>query len=163
LVKSIKALMQEGIVVMPGVFNGITARLAEGAGFEALYISGAGLSNGVAAMPDIGLLTMTEVLTEARYIIEAVDIPAIVDGDTGFGETVNVMRMVEGLEKMGAGGMHIEDQEIPKKCGHLSGKRLVEPEDMARKVASAVEAREDSDFLIIARTDGGDRKGQPVP
>ena len=138
---------------MPGAFNGISAKLVEKAGFKALYISGAGLVNGVAAMPDVGLLTMSEVETQASYIINAVNIPCIVDGDTGFGETVNVMRMVKGLEGIGAAGVHIEDQELPKKCGHLSGKKLVSPQAMAEKIASAVEARKDPDFIVIARTD----------
>lgn len=149
----IKQLMSEGIVVLPGAFNAISAKLVEKAGFKALYISGAGLANGVAAMPDIGLFTMTEVQAQAGYIINAVNIPCIVDGDTGFGEAVNVMRMVKGLEAIGAAGVHIEDQELPKKCGHLSGKRLVTPDVMAEKIASAVEARKDPNFLIIARTD----------
>ena len=151
--KTIKKLMEEGIVVLPGAFNGISAKLVEKAGFKALYISGAGLVNGVAAMPDVGLLTMSEVQTQASYIVNAVNIPCIVDGDTGFGETVNVMRMVKGLEDIGAAGVHIEDQELPKKCGHLSGKKLVSPQAMAQKIASAVEARKDPDFIIIARTD----------
>ena len=149
----IKELMGEGIVVLPGAFNGISAKLVEKAGFKAFYISGAGLVNGVAAMPDVGLLTMSEVQTQAGYIINAVNVPCIVDGDTGFGETVNVMRMVKGLEDIGAAGVHIEDQELPKKCGHLSGKKLVSPQAMAQKIASAVEARKDPDFIIIARTD----------
>ena len=151
--KTIKQLMSEGIVVLPGAFNGISAKLVEKAGFKALYISGAGLATGVAAMPDIGLLTMTEVQTQAGYIINAVNIPCIVDGDTGFGESLNVMRMIKGLEDMGAAGVHIEDQELPKKCGHLSGKKLVSPQAMAEKITSAVEARENLDFLVIARTD----------
>jgi len=151
--KKIKELMEEGIVVMPGAFNAISARLIEKAGFKSLYISGAGLANGVAAMPDIGLLTMTEVLTQSKYIIDAVDIPCIIDGDTGFGEAINVMRMIKEMEGLGAGGVHIEDQEMPKKCGHLEGKKLVPPEAMAMKIAAAVEARTDPDFLIIARTD----------
>lgn len=138
---------------MPGAFNGISAKLIENAGFKALYISGAGLANGVAALPDIGLLTMTEVQTQAAYITNAVNIPCIIDGDTGFGETVNVMRMVKGLEGIGAAGVHIEDQELPKKCGHLSGKKLVNSRIMAEKVTSACKARKDQDFLIIARTD----------
>ena len=138
---------------MPGAFNGISAKLIEKAGFEAIYISGAGLANGVAAMPDIGLLTMNEVQTQAGYIVNAVNIPCIVDGDTGFGEVVNVVRMVKGFENMGAAGVHIEDQELPKKCGHLSGKILVSSRTMAEKIAAAVEARKDPDFLIIARTD----------
>ncbi|MFQ5712991.1 MAG: methylisocitrate lyase [Candidatus Scalinduaceae bacterium] len=150
---NIKDLMKDGIVVMPGAFNAISARLVEKAGFNALYISGAGLANGVAAMPDIGLLTMTEVLTQSKYIIDAVDIPCIIDGDTGFGEAINVMMMIKEMESLGAGGVHIEDQETPKKCGHLAGKSLVSPEAMAVKIAAAVEARTDPDFLIVARTD----------
>ncbi len=138
---------------MPGAFNAISARLVERAGFKAFYISGGGLANGVAAMPDLGLLTMTEVLTQSKYIIDAVDIPCTIDGDTGFGEAINVMMMIKEMEGLGAGGVHIEDQEMPKKCGHLAGKRLVSPEAMAVKIAAAVEARTDPDFLIIARTD----------
>ena len=149
----IKDLMKDGIVVMPGAFNAISAKLVERAGFKAVYISGAGLANGVAAMPDIGLLTMTEVLTQSKYIIDAVDIPCIIDGDTGFGEAINVMMMIKEMEGLGAGGVHIEDQEMPKKCGHLAGKGLVSPEAMAVKITAAVEARTDHDFLIIARTD----------
>ena len=151
--ENIKELMKEGIVVMPGAFNAISARLVEKAGFKALYVSGAGLANGVAAMPDIGLLTMTEVLAQAKYITDSVNIPCIVDGDTGFGEAVNVMRMIKEFESIGVSGVHIEDQEMPKKCGHLSGKRLVPPAAMVEKIATAVEARKDPDFLIIARTD----------
>jgi len=151
--KKIKELIKENLVVMPGAFNAISARLVEKAGFKALYISGAGLANGVAAMPDLGLLTMTEVLTQSKYIIDAVDIPCIIDGDTGFGEAINVMMMVKEMESLGAGGVHIEDQEMPKKCGHLAGKSLVSPEAMAVKIAAAVEARTDPDFLIVARTD----------
>ncbi len=150
---NIKELMKDGIVVMPGAFNAIAARLVEKAGFNALYISGAGLANGVAALPDIGLLTMTEVLTQSKYIIDAVDIPCIIDGDTGFGEAINVMMMIKEMESLSAVGVHIEDQEMPKKCGHLAGKRLVPPEAMAVKIAAAVEARTEPDFLILARTD----------
>lgn len=157
--KKIKNLMREGIVVMPGAFNGISAKLIEDAGFNAIYISGAGLVNGVAAMPDIGLLTLTEVLTQAEYIVNSVNIPCIIDGDTGFGEAVNVMRMVKGLEKIGIAGVHIEDQELPKKCGHLSGKRLVSTQTMVEKISAAVEARKDHNFLIIARTDAREVEG----
>jgi len=151
--EKIKELIKENIVVMPGAFNAISAKLVEKAGFKAVYISGGGLANGVAAMPDLGLLTMTEVLTQSKYIIDAVDIPCIIDGDTGFGEAINVMMMIKEMESLGAGGVHIEDQEMPKKCGHLAGKSLVSPEAMAVKIAAAVEARTDPDFLIIARTD----------
>ena len=149
----IKDLIKKGIVVMPGVFNGISAKLAEQAGFDALYISGAGLVNGVAAMPDIGLLTMTEIQTQASYIVNSANAPCIIDGDTGFGEAVNVIRMINTFESIGLAGVHIEDQELPKKCGHLSGKKLVSPQAMVEKIAAAIEARKDPDFLIIARTD----------
>lgn len=151
--KKLKDLINEGIVVMPGAFNGITAKLVEDAGFDALYISGAGLINGVAALPDVGLLTLTEMKHEAEYIVNAVNIPCLIDGDTGFGETVNVMRMVNSLEGIGISGVHIEDQELPKKCGHLSGKRLVSAKCMAEKISAATEARKNPDFQIIARTD----------
>lgn len=156
---NLKGMMQEGIVVMPGVYDGIIAKLAADLGFIALYISGAGLANGVAALPDVGLLTMTEVLTQAKYIVDAVKIPCIVDGETGFGEAGNVMRLIRELEGIGAAGVHIEDQEMPKKCGHLTGKRLVLPEAMAEKIASAVETRKDPELLIIARTDAREVEG----
>ena len=138
---------------MPGAFNGIIAKLIEETGFKALYISGAGLANGVAALPDTGLLTMTEVLSQAGFITRAVKIPCIVDGDTGFGEPLNVIRMVEGMESIGAAGVHIEDQQFPKKCGHLPGKELVSHEKMVEKITAAVEAKQDPDFMVIARTD----------
>lgn len=150
---NIKEQMKDHIVVMPGVFNAISAMIARDAGFDALYISGAGIANSVAGVPDIGLMTLTEVETQSRYIVDAVDIPCIIDGDTGFGEVVNVMRMVRTLEKAGLAGVHIEDQEMPKRCGHLSGKRIVSARVMTEKIAAAVEARRDPDFLIIARTD----------
>ncbi len=146
-------------MVMPGAFNGLTAKLAENAGFKGLYISGAGLANGVAAMPDTGLLTMTEVLTQSAYITRAVDIPCIVDGDTGFGGPLNVIRLVEDLQNIGAAGVHIEDQMMPKKCGHLSGKSLIEPEAMKEKIIAAAEAKKDPDFLVIARTDARASEG----
>lgn len=150
---NIKEQMKDHIVVMPGVFNAISAMIARDAGFDALYISGAGIANSVAGVPDIGLMTLTEVETQSRYIVDAVDIPCIIDGDTGFGEVVNVMRMVRTLEKAGLAGVHIEDQELPKRCGHLSGKRIVSARVMTEKIAAAVEARRDPNFLIIARTD----------
>ncbi len=151
--KKIRELIDEGIVAMPGAFNAITAKLVEEAGFGACYISGAGLVNGVAGMPDIGLLTLTEVQAQAEYIADAINIPCVIDGDTGFGEAVNVTRMVKGFERAGIAGVHIEDQIMPKKCGHLSGKTLVSAKEMADKVDAAVDARKDPDFFIIARTD----------
>jgi methylisocitrate lyase len=151
--RRLRELMAAGTVVAPGAFNAVTAMAAERIGFEAVYISGAGLADGVAGFPDIGLLTLTEVVQQARYIADAVAVPAICDADTGFGEVVNVRRTVREFEQAGIAGIHLEDQESPKRCGHLAGKRLIEPAEMARKIAAAVEARRDPDFLLIARTD----------
>jgi methylisocitrate lyase len=151
--RRLRDLIADGTVVAPGAFNAVTAMAAERSGFEAVYISGAGLADGVAGFPDIGLLTLIEVVQQARYIADAVAVPAICDADTGFGEVVNVRRTVHEFEQAGIAGIHLEDQESPKRCGHLAGKRLIEPAEMARKIAAAVEARRDPDFLLIARTD----------
>src|SRR5882762_4285963 len=140
-------------VMMPGVPNAAVARQVERAGFEAVYISGAGMANSTAGVPDIGLLTLTEVAQLAGYIANAIDIPAIVDADTGFGGAENVARTIRELEGAGLAGCHIEDQEFPKRCGHLVGKSLVDLEEMVGKIKAAVAARRDSDFMIIARTD----------
>ena len=139
--------------MMPGVPNAAIARQVEQAGFDALYISGAGLSNATGGVPDIGLLTLTEVARLAGYITAAVHIPAIVDADTGFGGGPNVARTIQELEAAGLAGCHIEDQEFPKRCGHLAGKSLVPTEEMVGKIEAAVAARKDPDFMIIARTD----------
>jgi methylisocitrate lyase len=140
-------------VVMPGAFNAATARLVERAGFPAVYISGAGLAAATAGVPDIGLLTLTEVAQLAGYIAGAVRIPALVDADTGFGGVENVARAVREFERAGLAGLHLEDQTFPKRCGHLAGKALVSPEEMVEKIRAAVSARRDPDFLIVARTD----------
>jgi methylisocitrate lyase len=123
------------------------------AGFDAVYISGAGMANATAGVPDIGLLCMTEVVRLAGYVANAVTIPAIVDADTGFGGAENVERTVRELEKAGLAGCHIEDQEFPKRCGHLAGKSVVDVDEMAGRITAAVKARRDEDFMIIARTD----------
>src|SRR6266576_1854116 len=115
----LRRAIRNGCVVMPGAFNAATARLAERAGFPAVYISGAGLANATAGVPDIGLLTLTEVAQLAGYIAKAVTIPALVDADTGFGGVENVARTIRELERAGLAGCHIEDQEFPKRCGHL--------------------------------------------
>jgi methylisocitrate lyase len=125
----------------------------ERAGFDAVYISGAGMANATAGVPDIGLLTLTEVARLAGYIANAVKIPAIVDADTGFGGAENVARTIRELESAGLAGCHIEDQDFPKRCGHLAGKSIVDVEEMVEKIKAAVAARCDPDFLIIARTD----------
>ncbi len=149
----LRELIAKGAVMMPGVPNAAMARQVEQAGFEAVYISGAGMANATAGVPDIGLLTLTEVVQLAGYVASAVDIPAIVDADTGFGGAENVARTVRELERAGLAGCHIEDQEFPKRCGHLAGKDLVDIDEMVGKIKAAVAARRDPDFMIIARTD----------
>ncbi len=138
---------------MPGVFNAITAKLARAAGFEALYMTGAGVTNALTGMPDIALLTMTEMAQQAHYVASAVDVPVIADADTGYGEALNVARAVRELENAGLAGIHLEDQVAPKRCGHLDGKQVISPLEMAKKIGAAVQARRDPDFFLIARTD----------
>src|SRR5438477_8044848 len=149
----LRELIRGGCVAMPGVFNAAMGRLVERSGFDALYISGAGLCNATAGVPDIGLLTLTEVAQLAGYIARAVKIPCIVDADTGFGGAENAARTIEEFERAGLAGCHIEDQEFPKRCGHLAGKSLVSVEEMEEKIAAAAAAKRDRDFLLIARTD----------
>ena len=139
--------------MLPGVPNGAMARQVEQAGFDAVYVSGAGMANATAGVPDIGLLTLTEVVHLAGYIAKAVKIPAIVDADTGFGSSENVARTIRELEAAGLAGCHIEDQQFPKRCGHLAGKSLVDVEEMTEKIKTAVTARRNPDFMVIARTD----------
>lgn len=149
---SLKKLMQSQTVVAPGAFDGLSAILVENAGFKAVYASGGAISRS-AGLPDIGLLSFTEMLSKMREIASAVSIPVIADADTGFGGELNVMRTVKEYEQAGVCALHIEDQSFPKRCGHLLGKNLISPQEMAIKIASAVKARAHEDFLIIARTD----------
>src|SRR5438093_9108189 len=151
--KRLRELITKGAVIMPGVTSAGMAREAERAGFEAVYVSGAGMANATAGAPDIGLLTLTEVVQLAGYIAKAVKIPAIVDADTGFGGAENVGRTIRELEAAGLAGCHIEDQEFPKRCGHLAGKSIVDVEEMVGKIKAAVGARRKPNFMIIARTD----------
>ncbi len=150
--RRLRELIARHLVMMPGAFNALTAIQIEGAGFEAVYISGAGLA-AARGVPDIGLLSMTEVAADAGTIANAVSIPALVDADTGYGPPLSVMRAVREFEQRGLAAIQLEDQENPKKCGHLPGKRLVSTSEMARKIGAAVEARRDQDFVIVARTD----------
>lgn len=150
--KRLRDAWHTGPVAIPGAFNALTARIVERLGFRAVYLSGGALSAACGA-PDIGLLTLTEFADEARRLAAATSLPLLCDADTGFGEALNVERTVQELEAAGAAGMHLEDQLFPKRCGHLSGKSLVEPGAMAAKVRAAVAARRDPDFVIIARTD----------
>jgi methylisocitrate lyase len=130
----------------------LVGRLAERLGYKAVYLSGAALS-ATAAMPDVDLLTLTEFVEAARALASATHLPVLCDADTGFGEALNVERTVRLLEGAGAAGLHLEDQQLPKRCGHLSGKQLVDAEAMAAKVRAAAAARQDPDFVVIARTD----------
>jgi methylisocitrate lyase len=143
--------MGKRILVAPGVFSPAVARLAEKAGFRALYFSGAGFSN-LLALPDLGITTLTEVAQATRQITTQVSVPLIVDADTGFGEAVNVVRTVRELRSAGAAAIHIEDQVLPKRCGHLEGKELVDVDEMVKKLISAREAA-GKGLLVIARTD----------
>src|SRR6202158_3679007 len=142
----------DGTIAIPGVFNALVARMAEQTGFRALYLPGGALS-AAAGVPDIGLLTLTEFIDQTRSITQATSLPLLCDADTGFGEALHVERTVNLFEAAGAAGIHLEDQQLPKRCGHLSGKQLVEPEAMAAKIRAALAARRDRDFVIIARTD----------
>lgn len=146
-------------IMIPGTFNALTAKMAERAGFEAVYLSGGALSAGWAGLPDIGLLTLSEFAQAASILASATSLPLLCDADTGFGEAVNVERTVKQIEMSGAAGIHLEDQVLPKRCGHLSGKSLVKPDEMVAKIRAAVAARRDPDFVIIARTDARSVEG----
>jgi len=139
------------VVVAPGVFSPAVAKLAEKEGFKALYFSGAGFSNHL-ALPDLGMTTLTEVTDAARQVTSKVQVPLIVDADTGFGEALNVARTVEEMKSAGAAAVHFEDQVLPKRCGHLEGKELVDVDEMVKKLVSAREAV-GGEILVIARTD----------
>jgi len=156
--RRLRDLIAEHTVVLPGAFNALTAMQIERVGFDAVYVSGAGLA-AARGLPDIGLLSLAEVVADAGTIADAVAIPALADADTGYGPPLAVMRAVRAFEQAGVAGIHLEDQEDPKKCGHLAGKRLVSDSEMARKIGAAAEARRDSDFLIVARTDARSVEG----
>ena len=143
---------QAQTIAVPGVFNALAAKMAERLGFQAVYLSGGALSAAY-GVPDVGLLTLSEFAQEARTIAQATTLPLLCDADTGFGEALNVERTVRVLEGAGAAGIHLEDQQLPKRCGHLSGKSLIDAEAMAAKIRAAVAARRDPAFVIIARTD----------
>jgi methylisocitrate lyase len=150
--RRLRSAWEAGTIAIPGVFNALLARMAEQLGFSAVYLSGGALSAGH-GVPDVGLLTLSEFVEQAGHIAQATRLPLLCDADTGFGEALNLERTVRLFEQAGAAGIHIEDQEFPKRCGHLSGKALVEPAVMASKVRAAVAARRDPDFVIVARTD----------
>ena len=151
--KVFKELLQgERLVVAPGCFDGLSARLVEEAGFEAAYLSGGAVARSM-ALPDIGLVTMSEIIERTEQVVAAVKIPIIADADTGYGNAVNLVRTVREFERTGVAAIHIEDQITPKRCGHLEGKEVISLAEMERKLEAALTTRKDPDFEIIARTD----------
>jgi 2-methylisocitrate lyase-like PEP mutase family enzyme len=144
-------LSQSGILVVPGAADALSARIVEDVGFGAVYVSGAGIANVQFALPDIGLLTMNEMVEPIRRIVEAVNLPVLADADTGYGNAVNVARTVQVYEEAGAAAIQLEDQAAPKRCGQFSGKEVIPVEEMIQKIHAAVRARKE--MLIIARTD----------
>lgn len=145
-------LAKPGIVMAGGAHDGLSARIVQDVGYELCVVTGAGTSM-CRGLPDIGLVTMPEMVDNARYIAEAIDIPVIVDADNGYGNAINARRTVREFERAGVAGIHIEDQVWPKRCGHMFGKRLIPKDEMAGKIKAALDARRDPDFVIIARCD----------
>ena len=152
------ALNSSKLLRFPGAFSPLVSMLIERQGFEGVYISGAVLANDL-GLPDVGLTTLSEVSQRGRAIARATALPAIIDADTGFGEPMNAARTVQELEELGLCGCHLEDQQNPKRCGHLDGKTLVPVNDMVKKIRAAATARRDSNFVIIARTDARAEEG----
>jgi len=146
-------LRTDEIILLPGSFNALSAILIEQAGFKGIYISGAGVASNFVGYPDIGLTTMSDVLENARNIVNVTNIPVICDADTGFGNAINMIRTVKEFESAGVAGIQIEDQVMPKKCGHTEGKLLITKDEMVQKVKAAVDTRRDGDFVLIVRTD----------
>lgn len=151
--RMIRDLVAATAVQVPGAPNALVGRMIEDMGFHAMYLSGAALSAGVLAVPDVGLFTLTELVQQLNYLTARVTVPVIVDADTGFGDTANVERTIVELERAGAAAIQLEDQELPKRCGHLSGKSLISVDAMCAKIRAAAGVRYDDDTVILARTD----------
>ena len=146
-------VLDQNILVLPGVHDALSAKLAENAGFDALTMGGYGISASVLGQPDVGFLTLTEMLYSLKRICDATSLPLLADADTGYGNAANVRRVVREYEDSGAAALFLEDQEWPKRCGHMEGKRVISMEEHVMKIRAAVEARRDPDFIIMARTD----------
>jgi len=146
-------LRQRKAVLLPGAANALAARVIEDIGFKAIYVTGAGVANTFLGVPDIGLLSVTELASHVSAMREAVALPLIIDADTGFGNAINVTRTIQTLERSGANAIQLEDQEFPKRCGHFFGKSVISRAEMMQKIHAAVDARVDSDLVIVARTD----------
>jgi methylisocitrate lyase len=152
-------LRERGILVVPGAADALTARVIEDIGFEAVYITGAGIANTMLGVADMGLPTLTELVTQVQRIADAVSVPLVVDADTGFGGPLNIARTVRDLERAGASAIQLEDQVSPKRCGHFDDKRVVPAGEMLQRLAAALDARRNSDTVIIARTDARASEG----
>ncbi len=148
-----RMLNEPGIIVAPGAYDGISARLIERHGFKAVYMTGAGTAASALGQADLGLTTLTEMATQAAHIAGCISLPLIADADTGYGNPLNVIRTVREYERAGVAALHLEDQVFPKKCGHIAGKAVIPMKEFAEKIRAAAENRTDPDFIIIARTD----------
>ncbi len=148
-----KLVLDDEILVLPGAYDALSAKIVEQAGFRAVTLGGYPASASLLAKPDVSLLTLTEMVNQARYIAESVDIPLFVDGDTGHGNVTNVARTVKLFENAGVAGLFIEDQVFPKRCGHMEGKQVIPTEEMIAKIKAAVDAKMDDDLMLMARTD----------
>lgn len=154
-----KILAEEKTILVPGAYDALSAKILKQAGFRVVYMTGSGVTASLTGMPDVGVLTMTEMVNQARNIVTAIDMPLICDADNGYGNPINVIRTVKEYERAGVAGIHIEDQVAPKKCGHFEGKQVIPAEEMVKKIEAAVYTREDDEFLLIARTDARSVKG----
>ena len=161
--KGFRQLLDSGeLILAPGAFDALSARIVEAAGFPAVYMTGFGTSAALLGQPDVGLLTQTEMIENARRIVQAVNVPLIADADTGYGNPLNVIRTVHLYERAGVAAIHLEDQITPKKCGHMEQKQLIPTDEMVAKVRAANEARESANFTLIARTDARAVEGLPA-
>ncbi len=154
-----KLIEQHGIIVSPGAYDCLSAKLVEQAGFKMVSATGAGVAASILGYPDVGLTTMSEVLNQTRNIVKSVNIPVFADCDTGYGNPINVYRTIQEFEDAGVAGLFIEDQAAPKRCGHFEGKHLISKEEMVKKIEAALDARTDPDLVIMARTDARDVYG----
>jgi 2,3-dimethylmalate lyase len=146
-------LADKKLLMAPGAYDALSAKVIQMAGFDAVYMTGYGTSASILGLPDVGLLTMTEMVEHARNIAQAVDVPVLADGDTGYGNPLNVRRTVSAYERAGVCAIQLEDQIFPKRCGHMLGRKVIPMEEMVQKIKAATDVRQDEDFVIIARTD----------
>jgi 2,3-dimethylmalate lyase len=150
-------------ILLPGAANALTARVIEDLGFKAIYVTGAGVTNTFLGFPDIGLISLTELASHVAAMRDAVSLPLIVDADTGFGNAINVARTLQVLERSGANAIQLEDQNFPKRCGHFAGKGVIDKAEMVQKIHAAVDARNDADLVVVARTDAiAANGGRPI-